>query len=50
MTSCHVSMLYDTSIGIGCPNNGAQFNKSTLRGAQSMHQLNFCNINTVYSK
>ena len=31
MTSYHVSVLYDTSIGMGCPNNGAQFNKCVLR-------------------
>ena len=30
MTSYHVSVLYITSIGIGCSNNGAQFNKCTL--------------------
>ena len=31
-TSYHVCMLYDTSIGIGGPNNGAQFDKYGLQG------------------
>ena len=30
MTSYHVSVLYDTSRGIGCSNNGAQFKKCGL--------------------
>ena len=32
MTSYHVSVLYNISVGIGCPNNGAQFNKCGLQG------------------
>ena len=27
MTSYRVCVVYDTSIGTGCPNNGTQFNK-----------------------
>ena len=33
MTSYHVSVLYDTRIAIGWPNNlGGQFNKCGLKG------------------
>ena len=49
MTSYHVSMLYNTSIWIGCPNNGAQFDTCRPQGGQSKHYLNCRNINTVYS-
>ena len=31
MTSYRVSMLYDTSLEIGCPNNDVQFNKYKLK-------------------
>ena len=48
MPSYHVSKLYDTSIGIGCRNNGAQFNKYGLRDVQSTHLSNCRNINKVY--
>ena len=41
MTSYHVSILYDTSIGIRYPNNGGQFNKFGLQGCAkySLFQL-----------
>ena len=29
MTSYNVSVLYDTTLEIGCPNNGVQFNMQT---------------------
>ena len=32
MTSYHVSMLYDSSEGIVCPNDGEQFGKCGLEG------------------
>ena len=32
MTSYHVSVLRNSSIEIGCPNNGAQFGKCGLQG------------------
>ena len=41
MTSYHVSMLYHSSIGMGCPNNVVQFNKCKFK--------NRCNIDTNYS-
>ena len=49
MTNYHVSVLYDTKIGIGYPNNGAQFDKAYSRGEHSMHSSNCCNINMVSS-
>ena len=47
--SYHVSILYNTSIGIRCPNNGAQFNACRLQGYASMHLCNCRIINTAYS-
>ena len=44
-----ISKVYKTSIGIGCPDNGAQFNKIDTKGACSKPWLNFHNIFTVYS-
>ena len=32
MISYHVRVLYNTSIGIGCQNYGAQINKCGLKG------------------
>ena len=31
MTSYHVSVLYDTSLGTGCSKNGAQFKNEDFR-------------------
>ena len=45
----NVSVLYDTSIAIRGPNNGAQLNKCGLRGCAKYTLINCCNINTVYS-
>ena len=51
MASYHGSMLYDNSIGIECPNDGAQLNKCKLyRGAQNMPSTVACSHNMQYSE
>ena len=50
MTSYHVSMIYDTSLGIRCPNNDALFwINVAFSGAQSTQKSNLRNIYTVHS-
>ena len=41
MISYHISILYDISIGIGCPNHGAQFDKSRLEGYALIKQQQY---------
>ena len=52
MTSCHASVLFDTSTGMGCPNNGAQFNKCGLKGCPKYTSIKlpqYCNIKMVFN-
>ena len=42
MTSYHVSVSYNTSIGVGCPKNGVQFDKCRLQTKLADFEINQC--------